>query len=143
MALNNITASSWYDDDIMNSTISISPLSPLNTSIGGGYITTTAGMNGTVGAIGASNLATNTVFSVNQGSNVLSVKGDAEFDGRVKIGGVDLAESIKNIEQRLNILHPNKELESRWEELRALGEQYRQLEADILGKEELINLLTK
>ncbi len=41
---------------------------------------------------------------------------------------------MEQIEQRLNILTVNAKLESEWEELRALGEQYRALEQSIIEK---------
>ena len=44
-------------------------------------------------------------------------------------------DAIKKIEERLNILHPNTKLEEEWEELRALGEQYRKLEQHIKDKQ--------
>jgi hypothetical protein len=43
----------------------------------------------------------------------------------------------------LAILKPNPELEERWERLRELGEEYRKLEQDILGQEEIYNILKK
>jgi hypothetical protein len=52
----------------------------------------------------------------------------------IEINGESMIDMLKNIEQRLNILKPNAELESEWEELRALGEQYRELEAKIQAK---------
>jgi hypothetical protein len=42
---------------------------------------------------------------------------------------------MERVEERLNILHPNEKLETEWEELRALGEQYRQLEQHIKDKQ--------
>lgn len=76
-------------------------------------------------------------------NNPLHVKGDAEIEGDLKIKGKSLADAIDNIEKRLAILHPNKDLEERWEQLKALGEQYRELEKDILEKEKIWNTLKK
>jgi hypothetical protein len=73
----------------------------------------------------------------------LYVKGDAEIEGDLKIKGKSLADAIDNIEKRLAILHPNKDLEERWEQLKALGEHYRELEKDILEKEKIWNTLKK
>jgi hypothetical protein len=42
---------------------------------------------------------------------------------------------IKRIEERLNILTPNEKLEEEWEELRALGNRYRELEQHIKDKQ--------
>ena len=52
----------------------------------------------------------------------------------IEINGESLVDMLRAIEQRLNILKPNEKLESEWEELRALGEQYRALEAQIQAK---------
>ena len=76
-------------------------------------------------------------------NNPLHVKGDAEIDGDLKIKGKSLSDAIDNIEKRLAILHPNKDLEERWEQLKALGEQYRELEKDILEKEKIWNTIKK
>jgi len=46
----------------------------------------------------------------------------------IKINGKSLMKVIESLEQRLNILTPNKELEADWDELRELGERYRALE---------------
>jgi len=73
----------------------------------------------------------------------LHVKGNAEIEGDLKVKGKSLADAIDNIEKRLAILHPNPELEERWEQLKALGEQYRELERDILEKEKIWDILKK
>jgi hypothetical protein len=52
----------------------------------------------------------------------------------IEINGESLIDMLRNIEQRLNILKPNPDLESEWEELRALGNAYRKLEAEIKAK---------
>lgn len=59
----------------------------------------------------------------------------------LKIGGVSLLDTIKNIEDRLAILHPNIELEGKWEQLKDLRRQYEALEKDILEKEKLMKIL--
>jgi hypothetical protein len=59
----------------------------------------------------------------------------------ISIGGRKLGEVITKIEERLAILHPNQELESKWESLKELGRQYRELEKDILEKEKLMKIL--
>jgi hypothetical protein len=41
---------------------------------------------------------------------------------------------IADIEKRLNILQVNPELESQWQELKELGDQYRELESKLLEK---------
>ena len=55
----------------------------------------------------------------------------------VEINGVSLVETIRKIEQRLNILVPNPELEKEWDQLRELGDQYRKLEAKLKEQGEM------
>lgn len=73
----------------------------------------------------------------------LHVKGDAEFEGDVKIKGKSIAETLDKIEERLAILHPNEKLEEKWLELKKLGEAYRALEKDIIEKEKIWETLKK
>jgi hypothetical protein len=81
--------------------------------------------------------------------NSLSVKGDAKFEhdveilGDLKIKNRSLKESLENIEERLAILRPNEELESRWEELRNLRKEYMAIEAELIEKEKMWAILKK
>lgn len=76
-------------------------------------------------------------------SNSLDVKGDANFEGDVKIQGKSLVDTLQSIEERLAILRPNPELEEKWERLKTLGNMYRELEKEILEKQEMWNILKK
>lgn len=82
-------------------------------------------------------------YSITAGSDALNVKGDANFDGDIKLKGKSLSDVLDNIEKRLAILHPNPELEERWDELKALGERYKELEKEILEKEKMWDILKK
>lgn len=73
----------------------------------------------------------------------LKVIGDAEIDGQLKVGGKNIGELLDKIEQRLAILTPNSELEAKWEQLKELGERYRELEKDILEKEAIYKTLSR
>lgn len=108
-----------------------------------GNITITSG--GTGGILSGSNGYTydDYIITSTMPQGALKVNGDAEFEGDLKIKGKSLVESIENIEKRLAILHPNSELESRWNELKELGEKYRQLEKEILEKESIWETLKK
>ena len=79
----------------------------------------------------------------NNKPQVLKVSGDAEFDGEIKIKGVSLDERLNAIEERLGILRPNNDLEGKWEKLKALGEEYRKLEKEILEGESIWDMLKK
>jgi len=50
---------------------------------------------------------------------------------------------LDRIEERLAILHPNIELESRWEDLADLRMQYVELEREIIEKEKVWAILNK
>lgn len=153
----------------MNDTLTITSASSPLTTMNHGL--SSLGANGTSGAVlttslsGSLNWATAaptistggayTLSSPNytydtitlNGSNLkdsaLTVRGDAEFEGSLKIKGVDLTERLDAIEQRLGILRPNNDLEGKWEKLKALGEEYRKLEQDILEKEKIWDILQK
>ena len=75
--------------------------------------------------------------------NTLEVKGDANFEGDVTIKGKSIADSLGRIEERLAILRPNEELESKWENLRGLRKAYMDLEAEIKEKEKIWDILKK
>ena len=59
----------------------------------------------------------------------------------ITIGGRKLSDVISKIEDRLAILHPNQELENKWESLKELRRQYEALEKDILEKEKIMKIL--
>jgi hypothetical protein len=61
----------------------------------------------------------------------LSLSGE---DADIVINGKSLNSVIADIEKRLNILQVNPELESQWQELKELGDQYRELESKLLEK---------
>ena len=79
----------------------------------------------------------------NNQPQVLKVEGDAEFKGEVTIRGVKLDERLTAIEERLGILRPNNDLEGKWEKLKALGEEYRKLDQEILEGESIWATLKK
>jgi len=77
------------------------------------------------------NAATHNVMDVAD-TGKLSLRGkNADID----INGVSLMETLRTIQNQLNILRPNKELEADWDQLRELGEQYRRLEAEFAEKQ--------
>jgi len=79
----------------------------------------------------------------NNQPSIMRVEGDAEFKGEVTIRGVKLDERLTAIEERLGILRPNNDLEGKWEKLKALGEEYRKLEKEILEGENIWDILKK
>jgi hypothetical protein len=84
-----------------------------------------------------SNLTADTTISA---GGHLELRGDT---ADIVINGVSLKETLEGIQARLNILRPNPELEAEWDELQALGEQYRRLEAQLLEKQQMWSTLRK
>jgi len=74
----------------------------------------------------------------NQGSGVIDVKGE---NADIKINGVSLCDTLKVIQDRLNLLQPNPELEAEWDQLREVGDQYRKLEAEFKEKTKMWDTL--
>ena len=108
------------------------------------------GLNGT--SINPGQVLTSNVNSAQWGSITsdpslkgasLSVKGDADFEGEVTIKGKSLFDMFEKIEQRLAILHTNPELEDKWDELKDLAKRYKELEAEIIEKENMWKILKK
>ena len=105
------------------------------------------GMNGTSAGSGqvlTSNGTGSTIWAdPNLKGASIQVKGNAEFDGEVTIKGKNLNDTLERIEEKLAILRPNEELEEKWENLRALRNAYKELEAEIIEKEKVWGILKK
>ena len=93
----------------------------------------TLGSNVSITGIGVP-WTTSTVSDPYWGGNI-SPKIQLDGPGAdIEINGESLVDMLRNIEQRLNILKPNEQLESEWNELKELGDAYRTLEAKIQAK---------
>ena len=115
-------------------------------TIGGG----SSGSSISNGGSGGAGLVSYSVFaggglagSSSHTTSNLSVSGDAIISGELIVNGVSLIERLDTIEKRLAILNVNLKLEDKWEELKTLGNRYRELEKDILEKEEIWNIIKK
>lgn len=137
----DIFHNSLSDYTTVDDTISITTLSGLGATgssytAGTGY---TIGANGT-SAIDWSNLAVSTGWTTTSNPTTISQAGLMELRGEnadIRVNGRSLMDSIERLEQRLNILVPNPELEKEWDELRELGERYRELEKKCKEKGEM------
>jgi hypothetical protein len=67
-------------------------------------------------------------ITTNNQQSSLNVKGDAEFEGNVKINGQDLGEFMETISKRLAILVPDPEKLEHFEALKKAYEHYKMLE---------------
>jgi hypothetical protein len=98
--------------------------------VGGGITTST--LNGTSGAYLTSNgtWGTSPTFTtVNTTAPSIQVKGDAEFDGDVKLQGKSLNAWMETMEKRLAILVPNPKKLKQYEALQKAYKHYKMLEA--------------
>ena len=81
---------------------------------------------------------TNTNLTDLNQSGKISIKGEnADLD----INGVSLKDFMARVEQRLAILTPDSRLEAEWEELRVLGDRYRELEKEIHDRMKTFDIL--
>ena len=150
-----ITISSLHDliDDSETGTYS-------NTVIGGGYASPSINISSpNVFTLGSNSSPYNSVsatggpYTITGGAGVTGINSPwatyntapkIRLDGEgadIEVNGWSLVDAIKKIEERLNILHPNTELETEWEDLRELGNRYRELEQHIRDKQATWNRL--
>jgi hypothetical protein len=144
----SMLASSSYGSDTLT-------LSDLNSTVtSGGYVVdsnltwpgnltvgtiSTAGLGLNPGNLsgGITGLHPNAVWSTNLSSNAsgkLQLNGD---NADIEVNGVSLMSLIDELKERLNWLTVNPELEAEWDELRELGERYRELEKQCKEKAEV------
>lgn len=140
--------SSWLDQDTMASSNTVDTI-----TLGSGYGSMTISGGSPVYTIGPittgvsgpgfnwsnTGAASSGVHvNSNQGSGVIDVKGE---NADIKINGVSLCDTLKVIQDRLNLLQPNPELEAEWDQLREVGDQYRKLEAEFKEKTKMWDTL--
>jgi len=56
-----------------------------------------------------------------QPSPVMEVKGE---DADIRINGMSVRDTLRGIQEQLNLLQPDPEMEREWDELRAIRKQY-------------------
>jgi len=84
-------------------------------------------------------ITSGTDYTIGRSALTASPSGKISLQGKdadIEINGESLVAMLKRIEERINLLTVNHELESEWEELRELGNQYRELEQRIKDKME-------
>jgi hypothetical protein len=129
------------EDLIDNLTASVSATTASQTytigNLGGGL---TYSNTAITGAPYTFSTGTNTtpLFTQNTTSSKINLDGEG---ADIVVNGSSLVDAINSIKDRLNCLQINPELEKEWEELRALGDQYRKLEKQILEKQATWNRL--
>jgi hypothetical protein len=115
---------------------------PTTTITNGGYTIGSAGSNGQFyTSTGTGHYNWNNVATTSPGVNITGTGIDMAAGTDIKVDGKSLKEFMSNVEDRLNILHPNPALEDRWEQLKELRRQYIEMEKDLLEKEKLMKIL--
>lgn len=112
-------------------------------TVGSGSSVLTGGAGG-AGGIYWTNTNTNyTTWPTTLSGSGLTITGDADIEGELKIKGISVSDRLDEIEKRLAILQYNPKLEEKWSDLKQLGDQYREMEKDILEKEQIWDILKK
>lgn len=126
------------------SDISMEPLSISTTTVSPTYtISSTPSTNSiwnttvTGSSYNWADLTTDYSTRISQSGQVQLKGKDADID----INGKSLKTWMEKVEERLNLLTPNPELEQEWDELRELGQRYRELEKQCKEKAEVWNKL--
>ena len=91
------------------------------------------------------NIAASATWSTANTLNV-PISGRMELKGNqadIVINDVSLNDTLRSIQDRLNMLRPNRELEAEWDQLRSIGEQYRDLEKQLMEKQRAWDILKK
>lgn len=136
---NNTAAATTITNGGYTLTSSITSAAYTYPTVGGYY-----GVGGGGGNITASNIGVSQWGS--QPAANLDMDGVLQLNGKnadIKINNISLNETLKTIQERLNILVPNSLFENEWDELKKLGEQYRKLEAELEEKSRMWAALKK
>ncbi len=112
-----------------------------NITLAGGTQTSFTLNTGVTGTASPYVWASTSGWDTTTGSATIHVKGEAVFDGNVTVKGRDLTQMLESIESRLGILTPNPELESEFDELKALGDAYREAEKKFKEQKRIFEIL--
>lgn len=107
------------------------------TAIGGGTGTTVLG---NIGTYGATPTWTNATTDFGQAPMSINPTGKIELRGEsadITINGTSLKATLEALQERLNWMQPNTKLEAEWDQLRELGDRYRELEQQCREKSQM------
>jgi hypothetical protein len=112
-------------------TITVSSISPTSSP----YLMSTGSISGATWTT----QTTTPTLTVDQ-SGTIDLQGQ---NADIRVNGESLMETLRGIQDRLNMLRPNTELEAEWDQLRELGEKYRMLESEFKTKSKMWDILKK
>ena len=158
IAVSIIDTNSQYDsmvagavDDIISinsiDTIDLGNLDLSGMAITGGGTGAAGFVNTTIGTSVYSNTAPNSyIYGNGIDTGVIRPGGTLTLDGEdadIKINGESVMETLRWMKERLAWLDVRSDLESEWQELKELGDQYRALVANIEDKVRMWDTLKK
>lgn len=114
-----------------------------NTTVGNLFVGTATVNNAY--SVAGSNGYTNTAWATAVAPMTVGQQGTIELNGDkadIIMNGTSIKNTLAAIESRLALLTPNAKLEKEWEELKRIGDEYRQLEAEITEKMKTWNTLS-
>jgi hypothetical protein len=135
-----------YADDYLTTTGATGSAIDIDWGISPTYTFSNIGAAGqvyTTNGTGDAGWTTTISADPNLQGKTLQVNGDADITGELTVQGIKLSDRLNKIDERLAILHPNEELEAKWENLRGLRKAYMELEAEIKEKEKMWAILKK
>jgi len=119
--INTITLDKLSIPPYLTANLTSGPYPSLNVGLG------TSGSGGTYYTTNSTSPWQNLTMTNNHQSS-LNVKGDAEFEGKVKVNGQDLGEFMETISKRLAILVPDPAKLEHFEALKKAYNHYKMLE---------------
>lgn len=115
-------------------------------TFGGGDTIVLGDYTTTIGNGGSGSYTVSNGSGFNWSNTPLTVDHQGSLDLRgehadININGISVMSTLKVIQDRLGMLVPNPQLEAEWDELRELGERYRELEKKCKEKSSVWNKL--
>jgi len=107
----------------------LGPITSIGSSTSGSYIS-----NGTYGAAANWTTAPTTAPLTVNASGKIDLQGES---ADITINGTSLLATLAALQERLNWMQPNTELEAEWDQLRELGDRYRELEQQCREKSQM------
>ena len=117
--------------DLDFETIDLSGIT-MDNGMSGTYLTSTG-----INSIWSDTLTISSIGET-QPRNTVQINGEG---ADILVNGESVMDTLRGIQERLNILRPNPELEAEWDELREAGERYRELERQFAEKSKMWNTL--
>ena len=109
--------------------VSLGPITSIGSSTSGSYIS-----NGAYGAAANWTTAPTTAPLTVNASGKIDLQGES---ADITINGTSLKATLAALQERLNWMQPNTDLEAEWDQLRELGDRYRELEQQCQEKSQM------